>query len=653
MKVQLSKKIISLLLASVLLAGIISAVLILLLLKSHSHQEQLTLVVNQANFNNLNFLWILDLFIVLTSLLIIFYLKKSIFSPIKQLTNATSEISKTRNYHIRLNSQFNKEVNELYQAFNQFLEVIEIHDVAKSQAEDAVQESEIRYRSLFQLSPIPILVYDKESILFLNLAAINALAGSFAKDFIGNSIESIIHQDSLESFLNPNNSIDINEFKLIKKDNSLIYVEAKQNYIEYKGKPAFQLVFQDVSERKINEQEILKLNQELEQRVIKRTEQLDKINKALEKEISERKQIEIELRESEERFRAMFNSTLDSIAVWNRNKEFVFANQVFIKHTEINKNDFLNKKLETALNHLPELANLFSHRLSNTFNNPVTIQVIDKVLIKDSEKYLESIFLPIINANNEINLAGVVYRDITERIKSEEKIKKYTDQLEFANQELEAFSYSISHDLRAPLRSIHGFTKILLEDELENLSNDGKRHLSIVHDNSKYMGELINDLLNFSRMNRKPLQKQNLNIRTVIDEVFETLNIDIQKSKLQINIDSALNKNIRADASLVKQIYMNLLENSIKYSSKTENPLIEIGIIENDGIFFVKDNGVGFDMHYADNVFDVFKRLHRNDEFTGTGVGLAIVKRIVSRHGGKIWVESKKNVGSTFYFTLE
>ncbi len=652
MKEQLLKKLLTLLLASIILAGIISAFLLFLFQKNPTFQDY----IQTANHVKLNILYLIggmDFLIVFISLFLLIYLDKNVFTPIKNLANITSEISKTRNYQIRLDPQLNHNVNELYQGFNQFLEQIEIHDVAKSQAEDAVQESEIRYRSLFQLSPIPILVYDKEKILFLNLAAINALAGSFAKDFIGNSIESIIHQDCLETFLNPNNSIEINEFKLIKKDNSIIYVEAKQNYIEYKGKPAFQLVFQDVSERKINEQEILKLNQELEQRVIKRTEQLDKINKALEKEITERKQIEIELRESEERFRSLFNSTLDSIAVWNRDKEFVFANKVFIKLTQIDKNNFLKLKLESVLNHLPELAKLFSQRITHIFSNPESMQVINKILINGNEKYLESIFFPILNANNEIILAGVVYRDITERIKSEEKIKKYTDQLEFANQELEAFSYSISHDLRAPLRSINGFTKILLEDEFENLSNDGKRHLSIVHDNSQYMGELINDLLNFSRLNRKPLQKQNVNIKTVIDEVFETLNLDIQKSKLKINVDSALNKTIKADASLVKQIYMNLLENSIKYSSKTENPLIEIGIIENDGIFFVKDNGVGFDMNYADNVFDVFKRLHRNDEFTGTGVGLAIVKRIITRHGGKIWVESKKDFGSTFYFTLE
>jgi len=266
----------------------------------------------------------------------------------------------------------------------------------------------------------------------------------------------------------------------------------------------------------------------------------------------------------------------------------------------------------------------------------------------------ESILSPIRNENGEIFAVGIIYRDITERKLYEEKIKNYAAKLEEANKELEAFSYSVSHDLRAPLRSIDAFSKIILEEELPHLSDNGKKYLQIVLDNTQQMGLLIKDLLDFSRLGRKPLVKQSVNIRELVEYTIKELSTNYTAQNPTIIQEPSLDIEVKADASLLKQVFVNIIDNAFKYSSKHPNPLITIGTLKqnNELVCYVKDNGVGFDMRYADKLFGVFQRLHRSDEFSGTGVGLAIVNRIITRHGGRIWAESKVNIGTTFYFTV-
>jgi light-regulated signal transduction histidine kinase (bacteriophytochrome) len=231
-------------------------------------------------------------------------------------------------------------------------------------------------------------------------------------------------------------------------------------------------------------------------------------------------------------------------------------------------------------------------------------------------------------------------------------LEKNLQELEIANKELEAFTYSVSHDLRSPLRAIHGYTKILSDDLAAQLDPDKKEMMNGVMRNAKKMGQLIDDLLAFSRTGRKELQKQDIDMTALAKSTVEELKNSIGPFKAKINILPM--PNAHADQSLLTMVFVNLISNAIKYSAKKENAEITIGSNKRkeETVYFIEDNGIGFDMLYYDKLFGVFQRLHSAEEFEGTGVGLALVKRIIARHGGKIWAEAKLGEGATFYFTL-
>lgn len=233
----------------------------------------------------------------------------------------------------------------------------------------------------------------------------------------------------------------------------------------------------------------------------------------------------------------------------------------------------------------------------------------------------------------------------------ENKVAERTQQLQEANKELEAFSYTVSHDLRAPLRAISGFTA-MYEEEYENVLDErGRKLLGVVKNNANKMGTLIDDLLAFARLGRKEISKSPIDMETLCRNVLFDLNKSIDHHA-QVNIGPLLP--VKADSSLMEHVISNLLSNAIKYSSKKDNPVVEIKCERKNGelIYSVADNGAGFDMAYANKLFGVFQRLHSAEEFKGTGVGLAIVQRIINKHGGRIWAQAKAGEGATFYFSL-
>jgi len=231
-------------------------------------------------------------------------------------------------------------------------------------------------------------------------------------------------------------------------------------------------------------------------------------------------------------------------------------------------------------------------------------------------------------------------------------LKQEHQRLEAANKELEAFSYSVSHDLRSPLRALDGFARILLEDYSSSLDAEGNRLLQVITDNAKKMGILIDDLLAFSRLNRQEMKASTIDMQTLVKTVYNDLVPEVDKETIEFNL-----QNIPVsygDISLMRQVWVNLIGNAIKFSSNKSSRIIEVGcnteVTEN--IYYVKDNGAGFDMAYSNKLFGVFQRLHSTKEFDGTGVGLAIVQRIVHRLKGRVWAEGKVNEGATFYFAL-
>jgi|GEM_PF-1193012 len=254
------------------------------------------------------------------------------------------------------------------------------------------------------------------------------------------------------------------------------------------------------------------------------------------------------------------------------------------------------------------------------------------------------------------DLAISMVWDVTERKRAEEELRRHRDNLEELvaerTVELEAFSYSVSHDLRAPLRAIDGFANILLEEHRDALEEEGKRLLGIIMKNVNSMGKLIDDLLSFSRLGRQEMKRMEIDVRALVREVIDNLMQSENNRNIEWKIDTL--PSMIGDRSMIRQVYANLLSNAIKFTRKKDVTRIEAGFrqIDEEIVYFVRDNGAGFDMQYGDKLFGVFQRLHSEKEFEGTGVGLANVRRIVHRHGGRIWAEGKVGEGATFYFTI-
>jgi signal transduction histidine kinase len=247
---------------------------------------------------------------------------------------------------------------------------------------------------------------------------------------------------------------------------------------------------------------------------------------------------------------------------------------------------------------------------------------------------------------------GIALQNVHYYTELEQRVRARTAELEAANRELEAFSYSVSHDLRAPLRTVDGFSQAVLEDYGPHLPDDARRQLGLIRAGAQSMGALIDDLLAFARLSRQPLQAREVNMNRLVADCRAELAAELAGRSVEFRIADL--PDAVGDPALLKQVWLNLLANALKFSRRRSPAVIEVGSAQDQGIavYHVRDNGTGFDMRYAPKLFGVFQRLHRAEDFEGTGVGLALVQRVVHRHGGRVWAEAAVDRGAAFYFTV-
>ncbi|MBC7865098.1 MAG: PAS domain S-box protein [Bacteroidia bacterium] len=400
----------------------------------------------------------------------------------------------------------------------------------------------------------------------------------------------------------------------------------------------------DITERKKAQKEILELNKNLEKKIIVRTAELANSNKVLENKIQLLIESEEKLKKSNELFFSLFEQNPAALAISRLNDGVIInINKSFLRQFEFaNKEDVIGKT-GTELNIWYD-KDQRNEMLRQLQGSKIAVNLTGQVRTLSGVIRWVSTSVLVTEVDSETCLLSVTL-DITDQKRTEE-------QLEAVNKELEAFSYSVSHDLRAPLRAISGYTKILEEDYGVQIDEDGRKILKTILLNSKKMGNLIDDLLAFSKLGRKQVTVSEINMMSLVDAVKEELFFEDSEIKTEFKLNAL--PAAKGDRSLIKQVWTNLISNAVKYSKYKVTPHVEIGAYEKDQqiVYYIKDNGAGFDMQYYNKLFGVFQRLHSSAEFEGTGIGLAIVQKIVQRHNGTVWAEAKPGEGACFYFSL-
>lgn len=393
---------------------------------------------------------------------------------------------------------------------------------------------------------------------------------------------------------------------------------------------------------------------------------LSKVFNTMLEEIEKRekhiKQRTLEMELANIKFQNLIQSAPDAIVTIDQKSIISNWNSEAVTMFGWNENEAVGKSLTETI--IPEeYREAHRHgmeRFLNTGKATVMNRPIELVALKkDGTVFPIELKISSYTFNGSFVFIGFI-RDIRERKKTDQKIlmlnqelENKISELETSNKEMESFSYSVSHDLRAPIRAINGFSKLIEKKYASQFDEEGKSLLGTITSEAIRMGQLIDDLLAFSRLGKKEIQKSKVNMTLLANEVIaEILKIQEQSYHAKITVDNL--PYAACDRGLIKQVFVNLIGNALKYSSQSTNPAIHIGsdLENNTTVYYISDNGVGFDMKFYDKLFGVFQRLHNPEEFSGTGIGLAIVKRIIVRHGGKVWAEGIVNKGATFYFSL-
>lgn len=390
--------------------------------------------------------------------------------------------------------------------------------------------------------------------------------------------------------------------------------------------------------------------------ISKLTEDRETILTVFIRDLSEQKMAAIALKESEGRYHHIIDNMLESFQIIGFDWTYLYVNAAAARYGRTSREALVGHSLMEKYPGI-ETSELFA-ALRYTMEARVTQHTEFKFVYPDGatawfefsiQAVPEGIFVLSLDIT-ERKEAETAMQRLNEEL--EQRVRERTVHLEAVNKELESFSYSVSHDLRAPLRVLDGFSQALLEDYYEKIDADGQEYLSLIRMESQRMGQLIDDLISLSRLSRTELQQQRLNLSSIVREVTRELAKQDPQRTVQFNIEDDLY--VCGDPNLLRVALQNLLGNAWKYSSKQAQAVIEFGVQQKAGemLYFVRDNGVGFDMAYVHKLFGAFQRLHAMTEFEGTGIGLATVQRIIHRHVGAIRAEGQVGHGASFYFTL-
>jgi PAS domain S-box-containing protein len=380
---------------------------------------------------------------------------------------------------------------------------------------------------------------------------------------------------------------------------------------------------------------------------------------AIQFELTERKRIEDELKKYSDEVRDLYNYAPCGYHSLDTDGVFVKINDTELKWLGYTSDEIIGKKKFSDII-TPESLKMFNKNFP-VFKEQGWINNLEFEMIRKNGTLLPVIVnaTAIVDSKGNYLMSRTTLFDNTERKAAEDIIRKLNDELnqnivwlEAANKELEAFSYSVSHDLRAPLRAIDGFSKVLSDKNSSLLDNDSRRYLNIIRDNTQNMGQLIDDLLSFSRVGKQEMRLLRIDMKSLASETYNQIKAEFPNRVINFKIESP--PAASGDINMIRIVLTNLLSNAVKFTgSKSEADIVFGGSKDNnESLFYVKDNGAGFDMQYVNKLFGVFQRLHSKDEYEGTGVGLALVQRIIHRHGGRVWAEGMINEGAAFYFTL-
>jgi len=558
-------------------------------------------------------------------------------------------------------------------------------DITESRrAELALRQSEARFVKAFQASPAAMCITTLQEGRFVEVnERFCQMFDHTREELMGETSPDLALWDDLAARtsvikqLQSQGFIRHYESRFRRKNREHLDALISMEMIDFPGEtqPVVITMFADITERKRAEEKIQQLNAELEQRVAERTAELEAAN--------------LELRTSRAELESLFKSLPGLYVVLTPDFKIVAASDAYLTASMTTREDIIGRGLFEVFPDNPDdpdatgVSNLrasLQRVLENGTPDAMAIQKYD-VRRPDGvfeERYWSPINSPVLDADHQVQYLVHRVEEVTDFVRSKSKgtdgnaelsarmeqmeaeifqstqrVQAANLQLEAANKELESFSYSVSHDLRAPLRAMDGFSRALLEDYGPQVPEEGQRYIKIIRTSAQRMGCLIDDLLSFSRLSRATLTKRAVDTPKLVNEALNELSSMQEGRRIDLRIGDL--PSCEGDPALLKQVWINLLSNAFKYSQKRDSAVIEIGCrMEGQiNIYFVRDNGTGFDIRYAHKLFGVFQRLHRAEDYDGTGVGLAIVQRIIHRHGGKVWAEAVVNKGATFYFTLE